>query len=114
MHRLRVKFEGDREAVFFSSVDQWADKRRFYLDRPTLRETIVRHGRERASARATTTTLSSPASSTISTEAFKAPPRKDDPPPHQYRPTIHRISLTRLHDLLWRVSSSRTRPYTRR
>jgi hypothetical protein len=92
MHRLRFKFEEDREAVFFSSLDEWADKCRFYLDRPTLRETIARHGRERALRSGYDSQLS--ASSLISTEAFKAPPRKDDPPPHQYRPMIHRISLT--------------------
>ena len=114
MHRLSVKFEEDREAVFFSSLDEWADKRRVYFDRPTLRETIMRHGHERAVRSGYDNGNQLPAFSTISTEAFKAPPRKDDPPPHQCRPTIHRISLTRLHDLLWRVSSSRTRPYTRR
>ena len=41
-------FEEDREAVFFSSVDECADKARFYLSRPDLRETIGRRARERA------------------------------------------------------------------
>ncbi len=37
----------DREAVFFSSVEECADKARFYLDRPDLREAIGRQARER-------------------------------------------------------------------
>lgn len=41
-------FEEDREAVFFSSVEECADKCRFYLPRPDLREAIARRGRERA------------------------------------------------------------------
>lgn len=41
-------FEEDREAVFFSSVEECADKARFYLDRPDLREAIGRRARERA------------------------------------------------------------------
>ncbi len=41
-------FEEDREAVFFSSVEECADKCRFYLERPELREAIARRGRERA------------------------------------------------------------------
>lgn len=41
-------FEEDREAVFFSSVEECADKARFYLDRPDLREAIAARGRERA------------------------------------------------------------------
>lgn len=41
-------FEEDKEAVFFSSVEECADKCRFYLSRPDLRETIARRGRERA------------------------------------------------------------------
>lgn len=41
-------FEEDREAVFFSSVEECADKCRFYLGRPGLRETIAARGRERA------------------------------------------------------------------
>jgi hypothetical protein len=40
--------EEDREAVFFSSVEECADKCRFYLKRPDLREAIARRGRERA------------------------------------------------------------------
>jgi hypothetical protein len=41
-------FEEDKEAVFFSSVEECADKCRFYLKRPDLREAIARRGRERA------------------------------------------------------------------
>jgi hypothetical protein len=41
-------FEEDREAVFFSSLEECADKCRFYLDRPELREAIARRGCERA------------------------------------------------------------------
>ncbi|MGA7521775.1 MAG: glycosyltransferase [Acidobacteriaceae bacterium] len=41
-------FEEDREAVFFSDVEECADKCRFYLERPLLREEIARRGRERA------------------------------------------------------------------
>jgi spore maturation protein CgeB len=41
-------FEEDKEAVFFSSVEECADKCRFYLNRPDLREAIARRGRERA------------------------------------------------------------------
>jgi spore maturation protein CgeB len=41
-------FEEDREAVFFSSVEECADKCRFYLGRPDLRDSIARRGRERA------------------------------------------------------------------
>lgn len=41
-------FEEDKEAVFFSSVEECADKARFYLNRPDLREAIARRGRERA------------------------------------------------------------------
>jgi spore maturation protein CgeB len=41
-------FKEDREAVFFSSVEECADKCRFYLNRPDLREAIARRGRERA------------------------------------------------------------------
>ncbi|GGG89934.1 CgeB family protein [Silvibacterium dinghuense] len=40
--------EENREAVFFSSVEECADKARFYLDRPDLREAIGAHARERA------------------------------------------------------------------
>lgn len=41
-------FEEDREAVFFSSLEECADKARFYLKRPDLREAIAARGRERA------------------------------------------------------------------
>jgi spore maturation protein CgeB len=41
-------FEEDKEAVFFSSVEECADKCRFYLQRPDLRESIARAGRNRA------------------------------------------------------------------
>lgn len=41
-------FEEDREAVFFSSVEECADKCRFYLGRPDLRDAIAARGRERA------------------------------------------------------------------
>lgn len=41
-------FEEDKEAVFFSSVEECADKARFYLSRPDLRQAIARRGRERA------------------------------------------------------------------
>lgn len=41
-------FEEDQEAVFFSSLEECADKCRFYLGRPDLRESIARRGRERA------------------------------------------------------------------
>ncbi len=41
-------FEEDREAVFFSSVEECADKARFYLDRSDLREAIAARARERA------------------------------------------------------------------
>jgi spore maturation protein CgeB len=44
----REAFEEDREAVFFSSVEECADKARFYLNRPDLREAIAARGRERA------------------------------------------------------------------
>lgn len=40
-------FEEDREAVFFSTVEECADKARFYLNRPDLREAIAARGRER-------------------------------------------------------------------
>lgn len=52
---LAVRSEGheqafveDSEAVFFSSVEECADKARFYLDRPELREAIGHRARERA------------------------------------------------------------------
>lgn len=41
-------FEEDKEAVFFSTVEECADKARFYLGRPDLRESIAARGRERA------------------------------------------------------------------
>lgn len=41
-------FEEDKEAVFFSSVEECADKARFYLGRPDLRAAIAARGRERA------------------------------------------------------------------
>lgn len=41
-------FEEDREAVFFSSVEECADKAKFYLGRPDLRERIASEGRNRA------------------------------------------------------------------
>jgi spore maturation protein CgeB len=41
-------FEEDREAVFFSSVEECADKSRFYLNRSDLREVIASRGRDRA------------------------------------------------------------------
>lgn len=41
-------FEEDREAVFFSSIEECADKCRFYLDRSDLRDAIARRGSERA------------------------------------------------------------------
>ena len=44
----RECFEEDQEAVFFSSVEECADKARFYLGRPDLRDAIARRGRERA------------------------------------------------------------------
>lgn len=41
-------FEEDKEAVFFSDVEECAEKCRFYLDRPDLREAIAARGRDRA------------------------------------------------------------------
>jgi len=41
-------FEEDLEAVFFSSVEECADKCRFYLNRPDLREAIAARGHQRA------------------------------------------------------------------
>jgi spore maturation protein CgeB len=44
----QAAFDEDREAVFFSSVEECAEKCRFYLDRPALREGIAQRGRDRA------------------------------------------------------------------
>ncbi len=44
----RACFEEDQEAVFFSSAEECAEKARFYLGRPDLREAIGRRARERA------------------------------------------------------------------
>jgi spore maturation protein CgeB len=41
-------FEEDREAVFFSSLEECAERARFYLERPDLREAIGRRARDRA------------------------------------------------------------------
>jgi len=41
-------FEEDKEAVFFSSLEECADKARFYLGRPDLREAIAARARVRA------------------------------------------------------------------
>jgi spore maturation protein CgeB len=41
-------FEEDKEAVFFSSVEECAEKCRFYLDHPEKRQAIALRGRERA------------------------------------------------------------------
>ncbi len=41
-------FEEDREAVFFSSLEECAEKARYYLDHVDERETIAARGRERA------------------------------------------------------------------
>lgn len=41
-------FEEDKEAVFFASIEECADKARFYLSRPELREAIAKRARERA------------------------------------------------------------------
>lgn len=41
-------FEEDKEAVFFSDLEECADKCRFYLERPDLREAIAARGHERA------------------------------------------------------------------
>jgi spore maturation protein CgeB len=43
-------FEEDKEAVFFSSAEECADKARFYLKRPELRDAIGRRARERVVA----------------------------------------------------------------
>ncbi len=41
-------FEEDKEAVFFSTIKECAEKARYYLDHPEEREAIARRGRERA------------------------------------------------------------------
>lgn len=41
-------FEEDKEAVFFSTVDECAEKARYYLDHPIQREEIARRGHARA------------------------------------------------------------------
>lgn len=43
-------FDEDREAAFFSSVEECADKARFYLSRPELREAIAARAHDRAVA----------------------------------------------------------------
>jgi hypothetical protein len=44
----QAAFDEDREAVFFSSLEECAEKCRFYLERPALREGIAQRGRDRA------------------------------------------------------------------
>lgn len=44
----QAAFEEDKEAVFFSSVEESADKARYYLDHPEEREAIALRGRARA------------------------------------------------------------------
>ncbi len=44
----KALFEEDREAVYFSDVEECADKCRFYLDQPDLRDAIALRSRQRA------------------------------------------------------------------
>jgi hypothetical protein len=44
----RACFEEDREAVFFDTLEECAEKARYYLDHPGEREAIARAGRARA------------------------------------------------------------------
>ena len=44
----QTAFEEDKEAVFFSSVEESAEKARYYLDHSAEREEIAQCGRERA------------------------------------------------------------------
>jgi spore maturation protein CgeB len=44
----QAAFDEDKEAVFFSSIEECADKARFYLARPDLRDAIGRRAHERA------------------------------------------------------------------
>jgi spore maturation protein CgeB len=46
----QAAFVEDKEVVFFSSVEECAEKARYYLDHPEEREAIARRGRERAVA----------------------------------------------------------------
>jgi spore maturation protein CgeB len=41
-------FEEDKEATFFSSLEECAEKARYYLEHPEEREAIAARGRERA------------------------------------------------------------------